>query len=121
MTRFAQTESKIRSVYNTQISARTLDNHGYAGNVPAGRTQGYRFSLSNEGADSVMASPVLMNQLAAQLIESCPTVGLVTFSASSNRVEDAAYGYMPGRLVRPFGCRAAGSGVPSTWGERLCL
>ena len=117
----AQTESKIRSIYNTQISARTLDNHGYSGNAPEGRTQGYRFNLSNEGANSVMASPVLMNQLAAQLIESCPTVGLVTFTASTNRVENATYGYMPGRLVRPFACSAASSGVPPVWGEKRCL
>lgn len=117
----AQTETKIRSVYNTQISNRTLNDHGYTSNVPSGRPDSFRFVLTNEGAKSVLASPVLMNQLSAQLIESCPTVGLVTFSTASDLANNAAYGYLPGRLVRPFSCKTGNTSVGPVWGEKVCL
>ena len=117
----AQTESKIRSVYNTQISARTLNGHGYSGNVPSDRPDSFRFVLANEGAKSVLASPVLMNQLSAQLIESCPSVGLVTFATASDLANNAAYGYMPGRIVRPFSCTNNSAAVGPSWGEKVCF
>ncbi len=116
----AQTESKIRSVFNTQIGTRTLDDHNYSGNVPS-RPDSFRFVLTNEGANSVLASPVLMNQLAAQLIESCQTVGLVTFTTASDLTNNASYGYMPERMVRPFSCRTGSTSVAPDWGEKVCF
>lgn len=118
----AETEKTIRAVANTQIRTRNQRPHGYP-NGPAARPDGYSYILAGSGAANVLASPVLMNQLAAQIIENCPRTGLVAFSNGLTDSSFINYGWMPGRLVRPFQCRlgpAADRG-PAQWGESICL
>ncbi|MGB7251115.1 MAG: SH3 domain-containing protein [Phormidesmis sp.] len=117
----SQVESQIRGVANTQIRERRRDDHGYQ-NGPAGRSELISFTVAGGGAASIMASSVLMNQMAAQLIENCPSVGLVSFADSANLNGYVHYGYMPERMVRPFQCRVGANsdrGLPE-WGERNC-
>ncbi|MGB3299705.1 MAG: SH3 domain-containing protein [Phormidesmis sp.] len=116
----AATEKSIRGVSNTRIATRNQLAHGYR-DAPAGRGNSYSFILAGGGSKSVLASPVLMNSLAAQLIENCPGTGLVAFSAGGG--DYINYGVMPERLVRPFQCKLGANSDrgPAEWGEQICL
>ncbi len=118
----AETEKTIRDVANLQIRTRDQRPHGYP-NGPTARPDGVSYILTGSGADNVLASPVFMNQMAAQLIENCPQIGLVSFSDSPTDSSYTSYGWMPGRLVRPFQCRLGPNSArgPVQWGERICL
>lgn len=118
----AQTEQRLRTFPNTEIRTRTQRPHGYS-DGPAGRPDSYSFILTGSGAPSILASPAVMNSMAAQLIENCSEAGLVSFSATPTDSGYANYGWMPGRLVRPFQCRLGTNSdrPPAKWGEQICL
>ncbi len=118
----AETETSLRSVTNTRITSRNQRPHGYS-NGPANRPNGYSFILAGSGGGNILASPVMMNRLAAKLIENCADTGLVTFSVGETDGNYVNYGAMPERLVRPFQCKVgAGSDhTPAKWGEQICL
>lgn len=119
----AQVEDQLRAVPNVQIVERSQNRHGYRINVPPGRQDIASFRLGGSGAANVMASTVLMNGMAAQMIENCPTTGIVSFSIPSYADGYVHFGYMPENTVRPFQCRrgpTSNEGLPS-WGERNCL
>lgn len=118
----AQTEQRLRAFPNTEIRTRTQRTHGYS-DGPAGRPDGYSFILMGSGAPSVLASPAAMNSIAAQLIENCSEAGLVSFSAAPTDSGYVNYGFMPGRLVRPFQCKLGANSDrgPAEWGEQICL
>lgn len=118
----AETEKTIRAVANTQIRTRDQRPHGYA-NGPAARPDSFSYILTGTGADNILASPVFMNQMAAQLIENCSQIGLVSFSDGPTDGSYVNYGWMPERLVRPFHCKLGPNSDRSAvqWGERICL
>ncbi|MGC1308405.1 MAG: SH3 domain-containing protein [Phormidesmis sp.] len=118
----AATEKTLRAVPNTTIRTRDQRPHGYA-NGPADRPDSYSYQLSGSGAPNVLASPVLMNQLAAQLIENCPRTGLISFSDGPTDGNYTNYGAMPQRMVRPFQCKLGPNSDrgPAQWGESICL
>lgn len=118
----AETEKTLRGVANLQIRTRDQRPHGYSGG-PTTRPDIVSYILTGSGANDVLASPVFMNQMAAQLIENCPQIGLVSFGDSPTDSSYTTYGWMPGRLVRPFQCRLGPNSDrgPVRWGERICL
>lgn len=118
----AQTEQRLRAFPNTEIRTRTQRPHGYT-DGPAGRPDSYSFILAGGGAPNIIASPAVMNSLAAQLIENCPEAGLIFFGAAPAGGGYTAYGSMPGRMVRPFQCRIepASDLTPLEWGEQICI
>lgn len=118
----AATEKTIRDVANLQIRTRDQRPHSFP-NGPTDRPDSVSYILTGSGADNVLASPVFMNQMAAQLIENCPQIALVSFSDSPTDSGYATYGWMPGRLVRPFQCRLGPNSDrgPVQWGARICL
>ncbi len=114
------------------FSTRDTSLQGYT-DGPTARLTGTNYVLAGPGAANILASPVFMNALATLEIESCPHIGLVTFSegtvdAFSIGLSDSDavlinYGVMPERLVRPFRCKV-GPGAdrgPAQWGEMICL
>jgi len=118
----AQVENQIRNVRNVQITARSQGLHGYQTNVPLNRSGIASFRLDGSGAANLMASTVLMNSMAAQVIENCPTTGIVSFSSPSYADDYIHFGYMPENTVRRFQCRR-GPGRndgPPNWGDRNC-
>ncbi|MEL6603003.1 MAG: SH3 domain-containing protein [Cyanobacteria bacterium J06614_10] len=119
----AQVEDELRSLPNVQIAERRQNRHFYTVNVPQDRTGMSSFSLAGTGAASVMASTVLMNQMAAQIVENCPTTGLVTFFREGDPDGYIHFGYMPENMVRPFQCRKGSdrNDGPPDWGARNCL
>ncbi len=118
----AHVEDQIRSVSNVQITARSQGTHGYQVNAPSGRPELAAFRLDGSGAENLMASTVLMNGMAAQVIENCPTTGIVSFSSPNSADSYIHFGYMPENTVRHFQCRRgpdSSEGAPN-WGDRNC-
>lgn len=120
-TAIAETEKSIRAVANTQITTRNERPHGYA-DGPTGRPNGFSFILSGSGGNNILASVVFMNLMAAQLMENCPTTGLVAFSVGQGDGNYVNFGLMPERMVRPFQCKlgAERDRAPAQWGEQIC-
>lgn len=117
-----QVETQLRAVPNVSILQRRSSQHFYRNNVPSDRQGMASFDLGGSGAASVMASRVLMNQMAAQIIENCPETGLVSFLSDDYEDGYIHYGYMPEGTVRPFQCRRdvnRNTNLPD-WGERIC-
>jgi hypothetical protein len=125
----AQTETSLKAIANTRIISRSQRRHGYP-DGPSNRPNSYGFTLAGSGGNNILASPVLMNRMAVELIENCPDTGLVTFSLGETDSQYVNYGFMPERLVRPFQCKVVatedGSANESAsgsakWGEQICL
>ncbi len=118
----AQTEQQIRAVPNTQITTRNQRPHGYT-DGPANRPSSFTFILGGSGGSNILASPVLMNSMASQLIENCASTGLVAFSVGANDDNFTNYGLMPERLVRPFQYKLGPDSErsPAQWGEQIRL
>jgi hypothetical protein len=116
----AETETSLRAVTNTRITSRAQRAHGYT-NGPASRPNGFSFILAGSGGSNILASPVMMNRMAAKLIENCADTGLVTFSVGETDGNYVNYGAMPERLVRPFQCSRGAERTPVKWGEQICL
>lgn len=103
--------------------------------VPRLRPHGINVALRGQSALSVMASPQLLTQLSASLVDTCSSVGAVMFDADAPNAE-STFGFLPvtsgdqaaqgeaaAAMVQPFECanqETLEEGSLLAWGEQLC-
>lgn len=94
-------------------------------NYPDGRSQGYVFAMEGAAARSVMNSPKLMMSLSRTIIQSCNSVGMVTFA-----IHRSDWGYTIGLIsdgqisffecAEDFGINPEDTGQGLKWGIQYC-
>lgn len=120
-------QSTVRTVENRLEEVGDLQVEIHNGEVgypdrPTDRPEGYVFAMTGSALESVMRSPVLLTELSANIIQSCDSVGMVTFGlANSGYV--ITFGLFPNGEVEPFRCvdRPDRRNIPRLrWGTYDC-
>ena len=118
----AQIHQHLMDVPEAELVLSETNFHQYS-DGPIYRDQIHEFRLTGRGGDNIMNSGVMQTNMAAQVIQNCPSVGMVRFSISETDWRED-YGLLHGGMVKAFRCREAGaelSPIASEWGERVCL
>lgn len=117
-----ETEQRLRAVPNAELVSSDRRAHQYESG-PINRTQVQHFIVAGRASDDIMTSPVMQSQIAAQLIQNCPDLGLVRFSVSETDWSED-YGLMHGGMVKAFRCIEMTTEMDTVgldWGDRVCL
>lgn len=116
----AQVDARLNGVPKAAVTGSMTQAHFYE-DGPINRDQVHTFSISGPAEEDVMNSMVMQSQMAAQVIENCPQVGLVRFVVHQT---DWAldYGLMYDGMIQAFRCDEDwGEVTAPVWGERVCL
>ena len=118
----AQIQQRLMAVPEAELVLSEPNVHQYS-DGPISRNQVHEFRVTGRGGDNIMNSGVMQTQMAAQVIQNCPGIGLVRFSLSETDWRED-YGLLHDGMVKAFRCREAGaevSPISSQWGERVCI
>lgn len=109
---------------NASVNTITRNDHKktfHSDNYPKDRPFRYNFVISGSGLDDVMNSTMFLTDITSQIISSCPSVSLSSFS--QYRTDGGRdFGLMENGKVKPFECATrdrARTGKIS-WGEEFC-
>lgn len=92
----------------------------YSEGYPSEASFSLDFRMEGRAAADIMHSPQFMNNISANIIESCQSVSLVEFSVSQTDWA-SVYGLIDGSVL-PFSCIGSGDYTGEiSWGERICL
>ena len=116
----------VRRIESANASVNRITRYDYkktfhSDNYPKDRPFRYDFVISGSGLDDVMNSTMFLTDITSQIISSCPSVSLSSFS--QYRTDGGrAFGLMENGKVKPFECATrdrARTGKIS-WGEEFC-
>lgn len=106
-------ENQLQSDRNLTIELSQIEKLQYYPDHPEGRPNGYGLGMSGDAAFSVMGSPVLLNSLSTEVIDSCSSISLVEFGIyQTGNVR--TFGLMGDDEVKEFQCPADYDDYPKT-------
>jgi hypothetical protein len=115
----ANTKNQLENGRQLQVANSEMYQVSYS-DRPENRPNGYLFAMEGAAVESVLSSPVFLNTLAEQVINSCNSVSLVTFGLNYSDYV-VSLGLMPNGKVELFQCPADFEGHPYwrdfKWGE----
>ena len=103
------------------VMTETVDRSQLYPNHPDGRPLIVEITLDGNAADSVMNSPVFQKAITSEIINSCGSVGGVSFG---RRKTDwyLTFGLMPNGTIQSFECVDPNPEINGlTWGQQICL
>ncbi|PZD73972.1 hypothetical protein C1752_01523 [Acaryochloris thomasi RCC1774] len=84
---------------------------------PKQYTHAYEFVLKGNGGKNLLASPVLMNNIATEILTRCPSIGSVAFKMSQTD-QSASFGKKQEGSISRFICVSNPGELK--WGTQLC-
>ena len=109
----ASVENQLQSDRHLTIELSQIEKLQYYPDHPEGRPDGYGLGISGDAAFSVMGSPVLLNALSTEIINSCSSISLVEFGVyQTGNVR--TFGLMSNGEVKEFQCPADYDNYPKT-------
>ncbi len=105
----------------TIVSSSIVDSSQTYPDHPDNRPQIVQFRLDGKAADEVMESPVFKKAIASEIINSCGSVGAVTFGRYRTDWS-STFGLMPSGTIKQFECVDPDPERNKlSWGQLVCL
>jgi hypothetical protein len=123
-------QKKLQSGRRLRVSSQISnfrDNTQSYPDHPTNRPQDYLFAMEGSAATSIMKSTQLMNAISTKIIQSCSSVGSVTFGISNSGAFRST-GIFPDGQIKIFKCAEefgiypgrANTGQSPKWGMQYC-
>ena len=117
----AKAQRQIETGRSLEVSTRSSDLSEFESDYPDGRPMSYQFVMSGSAVGAVMNSPKFMKVIATNVIQSCSSVGKVSFAVNGSGW-GLSLGVLPGGRVDFFECfESQGRNSPNlVWGQEYC-
>ena len=99
----ASVENQLVTDRQLKIEMSEISDRNISGIPPKGRPHQYAFGISGKAVEAVMNSPVLLDNLATQIIDNCSSVSSISFGQWRTGWF-WVFGLMPNGEVEMFSC-----------------